>query len=53
MVKIAIVGLGVIGSSLGLALKKSNKQNLQIIGFDAEVDVGNKATRLGAVDKAV
>ena len=52
MDKIAIIGLGLIGGSIGLALKQSNLGTTQLVGFDAEVDVGRKAVKRGAVDKA-
>lgn len=51
--KIAIIGLGLIGGSIGLALKEQKDPKLQVIGFDAEVDIGTKAQKRGAVDKAV
>ncbi len=52
MDKIAIIGLGLIGGSIGMALKQANPQGLQVIGFDAEPGVGGKAIKRGAVDKA-
>lgn len=53
MDKIAIIGTGLIGASIGLALRQQKRTNLQVDGFDAEVDVGKKAQKRGAVDKAV
>lgn len=52
MDKITIIGLGLIGGSIGMALKQANIQGLQIMGYDAELDVGRKAVKMGAVDKA-
>ena len=49
--KIAIVGLGLIGGSLGMALKKDNN-NLEIIGIDIaeEIEAPVKAdTKVGKV----
>lgn len=51
MNKIAIIGLGLIGGSIGLGLKASRNPNLEIVGYDAEFDVGKKAVKRGAVDK--
>jgi prephenate dehydrogenase len=47
--KIGIVGLGQIGSSVGLALKK-HKGLVPIVGFDRDSKVGRTAQGLGAVD---
>ena len=47
---VAIVGLGVIGSSLGLALKKAGG-NFEIVGHDREPSVSGKARKIEAVDK--
>ncbi|MSQ22275.1 MAG: prephenate dehydrogenase/arogenate dehydrogenase family protein [Dehalococcoidia bacterium] len=52
MDKIAIIGLGLIGGSIGMALKQANPQGLQVIGYDSEPDAGRKAVKRGAVDKA-
>ncbi len=48
--RIAIVGLGLVGGSLGLALKKS-KLNLEIVGHDKDPGVAGRALKRGAVDK--
>lgn len=52
MDKIAIIGLGLIGGSIGMALKQANPQGLQVVGYDAEPEAGRKAVKRGAVDKA-
>ena len=52
MDKIAIIGLGLIGGSIGLALKQSKIGTTQLVGFDADMDAGRKAVKRGAVDKA-
>ncbi len=49
-VRIAIVGLGLIGGSLGLALKKSRWRDAEIIGCARRQEVAATALRLGAVD---
>ncbi len=47
--KIAIIGLGLIGGSLGLSLKKAEK-SLEIIGIDIEENIIKKGLELGAID---
>ena len=46
---ITVIGLGKIGSSIGLALKKP-ELDYQVIGHDRDRSVANKAKELGAVD---
>jgi prephenate dehydrogenase len=48
-VQITIVGLGQIGSSIGLALKARNL-DLRVVGHDKDVDTAKEAQNLGAVD---
>lgn len=48
--RIAIIGLGLIGGSIGLALKKS-KLDLEIVGHDKDLGVAGRAHKRGAVDK--
>ena len=50
--RIAIIGLGLIGGSLGLAVKGARLDNLEVVGYDGEWGVGPKAQRLGAIDRA-
>jgi prephenate dehydrogenase len=49
MARIAIIGLGLIGGSLGLALKRANIADLEIAGYD-EQGTG-RARKLGAIDR--
>jgi len=49
--RVSIVGLGLIGSSIGLALRKAGLTSA-VIGHDAGRGVANEARRIGAVDKA-
>ena len=51
MPRIAIIGLGLIGGSLGLALKRADLKELEIVGQDAEWGVNGRARKLGAIDK--
>ncbi len=48
---IAIIGLGLIGASLALNLKKNNRGSNQIIGIDINPQVVENARAMGAVDK--
>lgn len=52
MARIAILGLGLIGGSMGLALKRSRLKDIEIAGYDVERGVANKAQRMGAIDRA-
>lgn len=49
MDKIVIIGLGLIGGSIGLALKAANIRNVEIVGVDMDRDAVNTAKRKGAV----
>jgi prephenate dehydrogenase len=48
--RVTIVGLGLIGGSLGLALKKS-KLDIEVVGHDKNLGVAGRALKRGAVDK--
>ncbi len=47
--RITIVGLGLVGGSMGLALKKANL-DLEVIGHDKDPGVSARAQKRGAVD---
>ena len=50
---VTIIGLGLIGGSVGLALKRWSRENqdaLRITGFDDDVSRQNTAKRMGAID---
>ena len=49
--RITIIGLGLIGGSIGLALQKV-KTNFEIVGHDREHSVAGRARKLGAIDRA-
>ncbi len=51
MPRVAIIGLGLIGGSIGLALKRAELPDLEIVGHDAEYGVNRRARKLGAIDK--
>jgi prephenate dehydrogenase len=46
--KVAILGVGLIGGSIGLAAK--GRAQAEISGYDPDVSVGDKALELGAID---
>lgn len=48
--RITIVGLGLIGGSIGLALKKA-KLDVEIVGHDKDNSAATRAQKRGAVDK--
>jgi prephenate dehydrogenase len=52
---VTIIGLGLIGGSIGLALKRWSRDNdnaLHIVGFDEDVSQQNKARKMGCIDDA-
>lgn len=51
MSRLTIVGMGYIGTSIGLALKE-RKGNLEIVGHDREHSRALAAKKLGAIDRA-
>ena len=48
---LAIIGLGLIGGSMGLALKRAEPENTEVIGYDRDVDVMMRAHQFGAVQR--
>ena len=48
---ITIIGTGLIGASLGLAIKKVGIKNIEIVGTDLERYRSNKAKSMKAVDR--
>jgi prephenate dehydrogenase len=49
--RVTIVGLGLIGGSIGLALKRAKGEELEVIGHDKDYLKARKARKKGAVDK--
>ena len=47
--KVALIGLGLIGSSLGHAMKRANLAH-EIVGFDSSEEVRLKASTIGFID---
>ena len=50
--QVAILGLGLIGASLGLALKRSPSPP-RVVGFDTSAEALHRAARTGAIDRSV
>src|SRR2546427_8060255 len=48
--RVAIIGLGLIGGSIGLALHKA-KAAQQVTGYDLAKGISNQARRIGAIDQ--
>ena len=49
--RVAIVGLGLIGSSIGLAIHTA-KSAQQIMGYDSDKHVAHHARKIGAIDQS-
>jgi prephenate dehydrogenase len=49
-IQISIIGLGQIGTSIGLALKDQNELIVRV-GHDRELEVARQAQKIGAVDR--
>lgn len=50
---IALLGLGLIGGSLGLAFKSQNLQSLKVIGWDRSAQSMERAVECGAIDRFI
>lgn len=51
MEKITIIGMGLIGTSVGLAIKKLKHKDIMLVGTDLDRRNANKAKKMGALDK--
>ncbi|MEE8362471.1 MAG: prephenate dehydrogenase/arogenate dehydrogenase family protein [Dehalococcoidia bacterium] len=49
MNQVTIIGLGMIGSSMGMATRAS-RSGVKVVGYDSNSQVHNRAKRIGAVD---
>jgi prephenate dehydrogenase len=49
--RIAIVGLGLIGGSMGLALRRAGQEGLELVGYARRPETAERARRLGAIDR--
>jgi prephenate dehydrogenase len=50
-VRLAIIGLGLIGGSIGLALKQASWLQAEIVGYARRHGTGSLALKLGAIDR--
>ena len=50
--RLTIIGTGLIGGSLGLALKATGLREVEIVGHDQDRGTANQAQRIGAIDRA-
>ncbi|HYM15757.1 MAG TPA: NAD(P)-binding domain-containing protein, partial [Dehalococcoidia bacterium] len=50
MERIAIIGLGLIGGSLGLAIKRAEIEGVELAGTARTRETVRKAKKLGAID---
>ena len=50
MDRITIIGTGIMGSSMGMALRDAYRGKAEIVGYDADTKVHNRAKKSGAVD---
>ncbi len=50
--QVTIIGLGLIGASMGQALRAKHGDKVQIVGYDSDQDAHNSATRIGAADRS-
>jgi prephenate dehydrogenase len=50
--KISIIGTGLIGGSLGLALKHGGIRETEIVGYDENRGTAKRAEKLGAIDRS-
>ena len=50
--RITIIGLGLIGGSIGLALKAAAVPGVELVGHDREREAESKARKMGAIDIA-
>lgn len=53
MLNVGIIGLGLIGGSLALALKKNCRADCQIYGLDLDADTVNRALNLEIIDQSL
>ena len=53
MDKIAIIGLGLMGTSIGLAIKQTQNKDIEVVGIDLEPSYTSTARKMGAIDRDV
>ena len=50
MGKLTIVGLGLIGGSMGMALRRAEPENTEVVGYDRDQEVMIRAHKAGVID---
>jgi len=50
-VRVAIIGLGLIGGSIGLALKKADNADCEVVGYVRRPEAASLAVNMGMVDR--
>ncbi|MFQ5875485.1 MAG: prephenate dehydrogenase [Dehalococcoidia bacterium] len=51
MERVTIIGLGLIGGSLGMALNREELSEIEIVGYDEDRKAVSRATKLKAIDR--
>jgi prephenate dehydrogenase len=51
--RIAIIGLGLIGGSIGLALKSQKLDGIEVVGTARTRDTNTRAKKIGAIDRDI
>ncbi len=49
---VTIIGLGLIGGSIGLALRKASKSSWEVVGHSRRTETAANALSMGAIDRA-
>jgi prephenate dehydrogenase len=52
MVLVTIIGLGLIGGSIGLALRQGRKSSWKVVGYSRRKETVARALAMGAIDRA-
>lgn len=52
MTNVSIIGTGLIGTSIGLALKQLHGDRFKVVGYDADEEAQVNARKMGALDNA-
>lgn len=50
--QVTIIGLGLIGASMGQALRAKHGDKIHVVGYDSDQEAHNNAARIGAVDRS-
>jgi prephenate dehydrogenase len=50
--QVTIIGLGLIGASMGQALRAKHGDKITVVGYDSDQETHNSAVKIGAVDRS-